>query len=258
VAEEVVVDGRGTTDEWDELEAALWRRGLDAAGVDEVLGLADQLARRAAGVAHHLGILEGGKRARERLSEGSGAGVETAGLESGPELAAELAAKVVPTRGVSEAGACACVRTDGPLSRAAVSPVQQVAEVGEGARACRACRRVLPASAFYRKGGATAERRATCKACEGARRAVRRRELAAVRELSRRGADAQALLAFLEARRQADREAALVALRVASLGGPERALVADLLEATRERLALAPSRAEAGLVAAFEVGGVGA
>lgn len=223
----VAVDGAVTLDD---VEAELWRRGLDAAGVDAVLSLVRRLA-----VADQVGV---GASGGERLSEGPGAGVEGGwGLGFGPELAAELAGKQAGReRGEGWPDACACKRTESPVSRADLSTAFSNDEVGEGARACRGCRRELPAEAFYRKGAGLG-RRATCKTCEGARRSLRRRELAAVRELSRRGVDQAALLALLDARRQADRERALVALRVASLDDASRALLRDAVAAGDERLA---------------------
>lgn len=154
--------GSGVSATLDEVEAELWRRGLDAAAVDGVLELVRRLA--AGGEASASGR-------RDRPVE--------AGRE-GPQLAARQAESRLGARGGrtqpgarprgeggsrgSEPRASETVLTDGSGGAA------------EAARRCRTCRRLLAADRFYRNRRSPTGRRPTCKDCEAVRRLWRHRE----------------------------------------------------------------------------------
>jgi hypothetical protein len=196
----------------DEVEAALWRRGLDAAAVDEVLALVRAVVAVEAGEgAGRLGQAGSGARSGERLSEGMGTGGEVEprpggsgepdpGSDPGPELAGRQAGSAVGEGPGTGSDARPHARwTVGPLSREGVSTAPDLGSVGP-VKTCWSCGERQPLAGFYRDANKVDGRRGTCKRCEGARRRVRRRELAAVRWLVAAGADPWELLAAAERR----------------------------------------------------------
>jgi len=230
----------------DEVEATLWRRGLDAAGVDEVLalvaGLVAATRREAVELGARLGQAGNGARGGERLSWVVGARVEAeprpggsarggTELEPGPEPAAELAGKQAgsgPGTGPGT-GSGRLSDTEGVGCQIARAPVSTDPSTGVEAvpvKACGRCGERRPLAEFYRDGNKADGRRGTCKGCEGDRRRVRRRELAAVRWLLSVGADPRELLAVAERRVPVTRSS--VAGAVAEVVGAGEATALDL------------------------------
>lgn len=203
-----------------DVEAALWRLGLAAEGVDEVLALVQALA---------------GSRGGERGAQGPGGAAE--GLDPGPEPGSDLAAELA---GEVAGSACRCAGrarveesgTGVPVTCGGVStvPVEAVAEAVE--KVCATCGVAQPPGGFHRDANKPGGRRASCKGCERVRRLLRRRELAAVRRVVARGGDPAALLAAIEERVAAERELRAVAQAARRVGVDGRRVVPALDAAT--------------------------
>lgn len=148
----------------DEVEAELWRRGLDAAAVDGVLGLVRRLAAAAGG---------------EESANGKRGRPAEAGRE-GPPLAAEQAGSRLGARGGEDqpgGGSRGEGLSQGPEPRVSETALTGGSgEVTEAARRCRTCRRLLAADRFFRNRRSPSGRRPTCKDCEAVRRLMQRRE----------------------------------------------------------------------------------
>jgi len=219
----------------DELEADLWRRGLDVAAVDGVLALVRRLLAASGAVGGSQG--SGGTRGGERLSEGVGwGGVEPRPepvTEPGPELAGKQAGSAGVARGTSG--------TAVPLTRGRVSTEPAGSRATGAVKACGVCRLAQPLEEFYRDGNKPDGRRATCKTCERTRRALRQRELATVRRLVREGGDPTVLLAAIEERATAERELRQAARRATRVG-PDGRRVTPALDAATLAVVLAAPR----------------